>query len=134
MAARDLVVYNFRWKFTALLLALLVWFVIKFAIYRGLTGARDQVLRQRPVVVLKAADDPRIFHLDPPTVDVIVQSTKELTGSDLEVFVNLTTMPDVNTALKQVLVRAADTTKLTVVQVQPAYITVERATSGDRQR
>ena len=131
MAVRDLILYNFRWKLTALLLGMLVWFVIKFSIYRGITGTRDQILPRRPVVVLKAADDPRVFHLDPPQVDVIVQSPKELTGDDLEVFVNLTTMPDVNTALKPVMVRAADSSKLTIVQIEPAYVTVERAAPSD---
>lgn len=126
MAARDLVLNNFRWKLTALLLAMLVWFVIKYSLYRGITGARDQVVSKCPVVVLKTADDSRVFRVDPPQVDVIVQSTRQLTRDDLEVFVILTTMPDVNTALKQVMVRASGSRKLTVVQVEPAYVTVER--------
>src|SRR4051812_14712640 len=112
MALPDVALNNFRWKLTALLLAMVVWFVIKFAIYRGITGGRKQVLRHQPVMVLSAPEDTGIFHLDPPQVDVILQSTKELTGDDIEVFLNLTTMPDVNSALKQVLVRAADSTKL----------------------
>jgi hypothetical protein len=131
MAARDAIFNNFRWKLTALLLAMLVWFVIKYALYRGFTGARDQIVPRCAVVLLKAADDPRVFHLDPPLVDVIVQSPKELTTDDLEVFVNLTTLPDVNTALKQVMVRASDSSKLTVVQVEPAYVTVERVAPAE---
>jgi hypothetical protein len=126
MALPDAALNNFRWKLTALLLAMVVWFVIKFAIYRGITGGRKQVLRHQPVMVLSAPEDTGIFHLDPPQVDVVLQSTKELTGDDIEVFLNLTTMPDVNSALKPVLVRAADSTKLVLVRVDPPFVTAER--------
>jgi hypothetical protein len=64
-------------------------------------------------------------------VDVIVQSTRELTGDDVEVFINLTRLPDVNTALKQVLVRASDSAKLTVVRVDPPFVTAERVRTSD---
>jgi hypothetical protein len=131
MALPDFALNNFRWKLTALLLALIVWSGIKFAIYRGITGGRNQMLRHQPVMVLQAPDDTRVFHLDPPFVDVVVQSTKELTADDVEVFLNLTTMPDVNTAFKQVLVRAADSTKLSLVRVDPPFVTVERTSSLD---
>jgi len=131
MALPDFALNNFRWKLTALLLALIVWSGIKFAIYRGITGGRNQLLRHQPVMVLQAPDDTRVFHLDPPFVDVVVQSTKELAADDVEVFLNLTTMPDVNTAFKQVLVRAADSTKLNLVRVEPPFVTVERTSSLD---
>ena len=121
---RDIVVNNFRWKLIALLLALLLWFVIKFAIYKEITGGRNQVLRSVPVMVLKAPDDPRLFRMDPPYVDVIVQATKELGSENLEVFLDLSRVPDVNSVLKQVLVRAADGTK--VIRTEPAFILVER--------
>ncbi len=124
VVGRDFVVNNFRWKLTALLLAMLVWFVIKFAIYREMTGGRHQVLRRQTVMVLTAPDDVRLFRLDPPQVDVVVQGTRELTGDDVEVFLDLTTMPDVNTALKQVIVRSVEATK--VVRTDPPFVMVER--------
>lgn len=119
MAVRDLVLNNFRWKLTALLLALLLWFVIKYSTTTG----RNQVVRQ-PVMVLKAPDDPRLFRLDPPLVDVVVQSARELKGDDLQTYVDLTRMPDVSSAFKPVLVRAAD--GVSVVGADPLAVMVER--------
>jgi hypothetical protein len=125
MALRNFVLNNFRWKLTALLLAMLVWFVIKFAIYRGTAGGRNQVITQLPVMVLKSPDDSRVFRVQPPWVDVLVQATKDLRPEDLEVFVNLTAMPDLDVAYKPVRVRGGDTAK---VEVRPPGVTVERVT------
>jgi hypothetical protein len=128
MALRDVFLKNLHWKLTALVLALIVWLGIKFAIYREATGGQDQVLRRQPVMVLKAPEDTRVFRVDPPHVVVVVQGTKELSSDDVQVFVDLTQMPEVNTALKQVIVRAADSTK---VRAEPSYVTVERVTSAE---
>ena len=129
MALRDLLLYNFRWKLTALLLATLVWFVIKFAIYKESLGGRGQVLPQQPVMVLKAPDDSRVFRVQPPAVDLVIRSSQEVKPGDLEVFVNLTALPDVETAFKQVLVRGNEATR--VVEVRPWGVTVERAAGAE---
>jgi hypothetical protein len=124
MAVRDFVLNNYRWKLTALVLAMLVWFVIKLAIYRGTTGGPETVLRNRRVLVLKAPDDPRSYRVDPSEVNVFVQGSKELGSEDPQVFVNLTSWPEeLNSGFKQVLVRAVDATK---VRVQPLFVMVER--------
>ncbi len=124
MAARDFVLHNFQWKLTAFVLALLVWFLIKFAIYKEETGGRAQPLPPQRVLVLKAPDDPRLFRVEPPQVNVIVRGTKQLEPDDVQVYVDLKTWPEgVNSAFKQVLVRAADSTK---VRVEPAFVRVER--------
>lgn len=128
MALPDVLLNNFRWKLTALVLALLVWSGIKFAIYREAAGGQNQILRHQPVMVLKVPEDIRIFRVDPAYVDIVVQGSKELSSDDVQVFVDLTQMPEVNTALKQVIVRALDSTK---VRADPSYVTVERVTSGE---
>lgn len=127
MPFRDFALNNFRWKFTALLLAMLVWFVIKFAIYKG--GGHDQILPKQPVMLLRAPDDTRVFRISPPQVDLIIQSPQELDAGDFEVFVDLTSMPDVEMAYKQVLVRGAEAAK--VVVVKPPGVTVERIFSPE---
>ncbi|MHC1768380.1 MAG: hypothetical protein AB9869_29585 [Verrucomicrobiia bacterium] len=124
MALRDYVLHNFRWKLIALLLAVLVWSVIKFALYQEIMASRNQVLNDHPVMILRAPDDGRMFRIDPPTVDLVIQAPKQLTGEDVEVYLDLTTLSDLNTALKQVLVRAAD--PIRVVRAEPAYVLVER--------
>jgi hypothetical protein len=123
MALRNLVLNNFRWKITAWVLAMLLWFSVKFTIYKG----SHQVLRHQPVLILKGADDPRTFRLQPPEVDVILQSTKELHKDDIEVYVNLSTLPiDVESAFKQVLVRGAEDSK--IIRVEPvSFVLVEQA-------
>ena len=127
MLFRHLFLYNFRLKLTALLLATVVWFIIKFAIYREVTGGRHQIVRHQAVQVLKAPDDPRIFQIDPAYVDVVVQADREVTSEDLEVYLNLTTMPDINSVLKQVLVRVPSSAKL--IRVEPFAVMVEGAGS-----
>lgn len=124
MALRDYVLHNFRWKLIAVLLAVLVWSVIKFALYQEIMASRNQVLNDHPVMILRAPDDGRMYRIDPPTVDLVIQAPKQLTGDDVEVYLDLTTLSDLNTALKQVLVRAAD--PIRVVRTEPAYILVER--------
>jgi hypothetical protein len=123
MNVPTIIAHNFRWKLTALLLAMLVWFVIKFAIYKEVTGFRNQRLERQPVMVLKAPDDTRTFRIDPPQVDVVVQASREVSRDDVEAFLNLTTMPDVSSALKQVLVRASGSTK--VIRTEPPFVLVE---------
>jgi hypothetical protein len=124
MAYRDFILNNLRWKVTALVLAMLVWFVIKFAIYKGATGGREQILRHQPVLVLTTPDDPRLFRVEPAHVDVVIQGTKELQPDDVQVFVNLSLWPEgVNSALKQVLVRGTQATK---TRVDPPFVMVER--------
>jgi hypothetical protein len=105
MPLRDLVLYNFRWKLTALMLAMLLWFSVKFTIYKG----SHQILRGLPVLILKGADDPRTFRIEPAQVDVVLRATKELRKEDVEVYVNLSTLPmDMDTAFRQILVRGAE--------------------------
>jgi hypothetical protein len=130
MALPKFAVNNFRWKLTALFLATLAWFAIKFAIYRGITG-RNQTLHHQAVMVLKNPDDPRVLRVQPPYVDVVLQASKELRDEDLEVFVNVTTLPlDIDSAFKEVLVRGRDVVK--VIEVQPAWVVrVERVVLPD---
>jgi hypothetical protein len=121
MALRNIFLHNFRWKITALLLATLFWLVIKFTIASG----RNQRLPHQPVMALKAADDPRVFRIHPPQVDVVVQSVREMRDQDVVVFVDLTTMPDVSGTFKEVLVRAPEGTRL--VRVEPSrLVKIER--------
>jgi len=124
MPLRDLVLSNLRWKVTALLLAMVVWFSIKLNLYNK---GSSQTLRRQPILVLKAPDDPRVFQLQPPEADLMIQATKQLEREDLEVFVNVTGMPmDVTNVYRPVLVRGADTLK--VIRIDPFAIRVERIT------
>jgi hypothetical protein len=125
MALRDFVLHNFRWKLIALFLAMLVWSVIKFALYKEVMASRNQYLSAQSVMVLKSPGDSRTFRIDPAAVDLVIQASKQLAADDVEVYLDLTTVPEeANTALKQVLVRSPEPIK--VVRTEPAYILVER--------
>jgi hypothetical protein len=128
MALRDYVLNNFRWKLTALSLAMLVWFVIEVGYYRGTSAVHDQILSAQPVMVLKAPEDLRAFRVRPSQVNLVVKGTKDLSTGDLEVFVDLTKMPDVEGGLSQVQVRGADAAE--VIEVKPRWVRVERVVPG----
>src|SRR6188508_675822 len=100
MPFRAMVVDNLRWKLTALMLALLVWCVIRFSLYSG--TSLNQVLLHQPVMVLKTPIDPRTFRIQPPEVTVVLQANKQLHAADIEAFIDLTSMPDVDSAFKRV--------------------------------
>lgn len=124
MGLPDFVVHNLRWKLTALLLATLLWCVIKFVIYKQSAAGQEQFLRRQTVLVLRAPDDTRAFRVDPPTVDVVVKASKQVSVDDVQAFVDLARIPDVNTAYKAVIVRASESTL--VVRTEPPVVMVER--------
>jgi hypothetical protein len=124
MSWRDFAVQNSRLKLTALLLALLTWCAIKFAIYKGVAG-RNQVLHQRAVMVLKAPDDGRVMRVEPPFVSIVVQANKELHDDDIdiEVFVDITQVPaDVDSVYKPVVVRGPESEIEKVMAIKPASV------------
>ena len=105
---------------TAFLLAVLSWFAIKFAIYKGITE-KNQPLTHRKVMVLKSPDDPRATKVEPPYVNLVLQASKELSDDDdVEVFVDITNVPqDVNSVFKPVLVRGPAIEK--IIKIEPGY-------------
>jgi hypothetical protein len=128
MPIRDYVLDNFRWKLTALLLAMLVWFVIEVGHYRGTSAGRDQILSAQPVMVLKAPEDQRAFRVRPSQVNLVVKGTKDLGTGDLEVFVDLTKVSDVEGGLARVQVRGPDAAE--VIEVKPKWVRLERVVPG----
>src|SRR5437016_3315940 len=98
MGFRDYILNNYRWKLGALVSALLVWGIIKYAIWAGvpvaaLGGFSSRTLAEQTVRVLTIASDGRRFKIHPAKVDVTLQAEPRLldrlTGKDITVFVNL---------------------------------------------
>ena len=136
MPLRDLILNNFRWKLTALILAVTVWFII----YRAAPGdlltisdwGKDERRVQVPVQILRAPEDARTFHLKPQMVEVRMRGDatvlKTLGENGITAYVNLTEVQNVDQPAK-VYVHAPD--GIDVLGVVPIGVNLERVTSAD---
>ncbi|MCI0541359.1 MAG: hypothetical protein L0Z50_39680 [Verrucomicrobiales bacterium] len=108
MSFRNYILENLRWKVAALLLAVLVWISIQWAMRKGFGDWRAQTLRNQPVLALTAPHDLRAFRIEPAAVDVVLRpragAFKSLTEQPVQVFVNLTDIPEVTALIREVLV------------------------------
>jgi hypothetical protein len=125
---RDYIFENLRWKLSALLLAVLTWFSIQFAIRRGFGEWRAQTLNNQPVLVLTAPGDPRAFRIQPAGVDVVLRprpgTLKNLSDQTVRVFVNLTDIPDVVGVIREVHVHTQGLFE--VLRTEPQVVLVEQ--------
>lgn len=129
MAARDVILNNFRWKVAALVLAIFVWFVIQFAIGKGLTPQfEDVTFYQQPVVALEAPSDARTFEITPSTVDVTVRLRigflKKPVEKSIRVFVNLVDRPDITEDVADVYAYAPQ--GIEVIKLEPRTVSLKR--------
>jgi hypothetical protein len=136
MAWRDLMVKNLRWKLGALIMAVFVWFIIQFAISKGikpsdhpLSEGRTQTFSQQPVLVMTTPGDARAIRINPSKVDVIVRSTasvlNKLNESDIKAFVKLAGPPDPQKTTNAVFVFVPTRAEIYEIQVSPSTVTVE---------
>ena len=127
MPLRDYIFENLGWKLAALLLAVLVWFSIQFAIRKG-GDSGVRTLRNQPVHILTASGDARIFNIQPLEVDVLLRPRsgplKNLSDQEVQVFVNLTDIPDVTGPMREVLVYTKG--QFEVLRTEPKVVYVER--------
>lgn len=126
MALRDYIFENWRWKLAALLLAVVAWFSIQLAIRNGFGEWRAQTLRRQPVQVLTAPSDLRAFRIEPAEVDLVLRprtgTFKNLSEQPVQVFVNLTDIPDVTALIREVLVSAQG--QYEVLRTEPKAVSV----------
>ena len=133
MAKRDLILHNFWWKLTSLILATGVWITFH-------SGSRlrlqmpDELVRGTdrkefancPVSILKGPNDPARYKVSPAevTVEIVGESPSvhRLMFADLQVFVDAR---DQNTGLANVVVYAPD--GFHVESVSPSRVHLELA-------
>ncbi|NBV21127.1 MAG: hypothetical protein EBS05_04290 [Proteobacteria bacterium] len=115
MSARDAILQNFWLKFFSFVLATMIW----FAISGTPLGTMTRKIERVPITVMKSANDPRAFHVEPSHVDVTVRGpiaeVQALTAKQLEVFINLSDVHDTAGLKKQILVHTP--AGIAVVQV-----------------
>jgi YbbR domain-containing protein len=101
MAKRDLILHNFWWKVTSLLLAVIVWIVVHGTdqtndIYRAPRHFPGHVLS-----VMRDTNDKRKIRVTPTEVDIIVTApiteATRLTDSDIQTFVDLSDVDERHT-------------------------------------
>jgi YbbR domain-containing protein len=124
MALRDLISHNLGLKLISLLLAILLWFTIRFGLDRG---AHQRELGPLPVIVMRDPLDSHGYSLKPPTVMVSVSGPRRviegLTGKEIQVFINLTGVQPNPPFTKRVEVFTPN--PITMLRVEPAAVRVE---------
>lgn len=137
MSVPDFILNNFRWKAGALILAVFVWFLINFAISKGvkpsdrtLGDMREQTFIEQTVFVLTPPGDLRIFKVTPPKVDITIRSTalalNRLGKADIRAFVDLADATNLVSESREVLVKTPDGIEISDIRVKPSAVTVER--------
>jgi hypothetical protein len=152
MSLRTFIEHNYWLKLFSLLLATLIWFIIRpLAIQTGkrpeaiqlqqpgtflpATGIVEGSFSRLPVMVLSSAADPRSFRIEPPEVSIEVSGPKDLmkdlTARDIQVLVDLTdllvTRPPgqlTNAFARKLTVNTPPGVNL--VRVEPSAVRIER--------
>jgi hypothetical protein len=126
MQLHEYIFENLRWKLAALLLAVLAWFSIQLAIRKGFGDWRAQTLRHQPVQVVTAPSDLRAFRIVPAEVDVVLRprpgTLKNMSEQPVQVFVNLTDLPNVTGLIREVLVYTQG--QYEVLRTEPKAVSV----------
>ena len=130
---RDFIAKDSWLKLFSLLLAVVIWATVHFAI-RNEGGQPSpceiRTFKNLPVSVLKSAHDPRALRVSPANVTVTATGKlpllQTLTGKDIEVFINLTDALDTEGAAKTVSVRLPE--GLNLLRVEPRTVRVENLT------
>lgn len=136
MPLRDLILNNFRWKLTALILAVAVWFVIYKAApgdLLSLSGlGKEERHFQVPVRILREPEDARAFRAKPQMVEIRLRGEvtilKTVRENDITAYVNLTEASNTDWPAR-VYVHAPD--GVTVLNIEPSGVNLERVTSAD---
>ena len=127
MPWRDYVLNRFWLKLVSVGLASLIWFTIRSS--TETTNLAKRRFPHIPVSVLIVAAETRAFKVDPAEVELTVSGEqvrlRELSGQDLEAFVNLTDVPRPAGLVKRIEVHTPP--GITLVQVYPPTVRVEPA-------
>jgi hypothetical protein len=92
MAKRDLILHNFWWKVTSMLLAIIVWFVV-YDTSPGAAPMSPARFPKHPLAIMRDSTDKRAIRITPTEVDVVVSTPivarAVLTDADIQTFVDL---------------------------------------------
>ncbi|MCZ7640100.1 MAG: diadenylate cyclase CdaA [Verrucomicrobia bacterium] len=98
MAWPRIMTVRLGWKILSVLLATLVWVLIRVNSGDGLRFGQVRTFDAVPIHVMTPANDPGVFAVEPPSVRLAVSALpatlKRLRLTDLLVFVNLSSVPE----------------------------------------
>src|SRR5687767_13918462 len=94
MAKRDLILHNFWWKVTSLLLAIIVWFVVYATdTNRSVLPTTRRSFPNHALAVLRDSTDKRPLRITPTEVNIVVSApimdATRLTDADIQTFIDL---------------------------------------------
>lgn len=136
MPFRELILNNFWWKVTALLLAVGAWYGLSPAgripidLPSTSAGISTRELIAHPVTVSKRADDTREFRVSPSEVDITISSRnyetlKNLDGREIRATVNLTEYTNQTMMPITIYVPEKEKRGLDLVKLFPEKVRVE---------
>ena len=139
---RDLILHNFWLKLFSLFLATLIWFSIRMAIQKEITGERvphsrhvsTNIFSSVPVTVLTDPADSRSYRCVPAEVRLTVSGVPAvmdfLRSRHFDVFVNLTDVRDAVSFQRKIEVRPPQGVSL--IRIEPPYVTVQQVSPANK--
>src|SRR5688572_4367541 len=127
MAKRDYILHNFWWKVTSLLLAVIVWMVVRgTGAVPDATPRLERTFRQHSLSLLRETTDKRPIRITPSEVEIIVAAppmeAMRLVDADIQTFVD---MNDVDERTDTVRIRVYVPRGVQLRSIEPQEATVE---------
>lgn len=126
MAWRELITRNFGWKIASVVLATLLWFMLRSSEDTRAGWGTERAFPNCEITVMTAASDDHAYRVEPAHVAVVVagsaQRLQRLKATDIEVYVNLTTITEASGLRKRVQVFAPSGVQL--VRMTPPEVTI----------
>jgi YbbR domain-containing protein len=127
MAYRELISRNLGIKCVALILATLVWLMLDSGIEGRLRPSITRTFPRLQITVMSSAADDRVFRVEPNRAEVTLSGPADLVQglrpSDIEAYVNLTTVLEAKALRKRLQVYTPP--GVTVGRVTPAEVVVQ---------
>ena len=134
-ALRKSISRNLSWKILSLILATVIWFLIRLGLQEevkrllGVTNPpKTRLLSQLPITLMTSAADERGFKVNPRTADVLVIGDPMLVDgldpAEVEVFVRLTDIQETKGSHVKILYHAPNS--INVLRVVPTAVEIER--------
>jgi hypothetical protein len=127
MAKRDYILHNFWWKITSLLLATIVWMVVRgTGAVPDATPRLERKFTQHSLSLLREATDKRPIRITPSEVEIVVAAppieAMRLVDADIQTFVD---MNDVDDRTDTVRIRVYVPRGVLLRSIEPQEATVE---------
>lgn len=136
MTIPHVIAHNFSWKVISVVLAALVWVTLDSGLKDGAQAGKSRVFSRQPITVMTIASDEHAFRVTPAQVEVVVRGAPgvvdNLRPTDIEAYVNLTTIADAADLRKLIQIYAPP--GVTIVSITPREVLVRSLSPAYRTR